>query len=43
MRLVDFLTEFREAVEDEKERQKNAPQNRPVTYRPTKLRPKRHR
>ncbi len=42
MRLTDFLTEFREAVEDEKERQKNSPK-KPVTYRPQKLRPKRHR
>ena len=42
MRLTDFLTEFREAVEDEKERQKNAP-NKSVNYRPNKLRPKRHR
>lgn len=41
MRLIDFLRDYREAVEDEKERQtnrKNAAPNRPKTYRP-----KRHR
>ena len=38
MRLVDFLTEFREAVEDEKERQKNAPKLPKYKVR----KPKRH-
>ena len=32
MRLVDFLTEFREAVEDEKERQKQIKRSRPQRY-----------
>ena len=32
MRLIDFLTEFREAVEDEKERQKQIKRNRPKRY-----------
>lgn len=41
MRLIDFLRDYREAVEDEKERQskqKNAAPNRHKVYRP-----KRHR
>lgn len=38
MRLTDFLTEYREAAEDERERQKNLP--KPQTH---KYRPKRHR
>lgn len=32
MRLIDFLVEFREAVEDEKERQKQAARNRSKRY-----------
>jgi len=39
MPLTDFLTEYREAIEDEKERQKNAPKT--PKYRPKK--PKRHK
>lgn len=38
MRLIDFLRDYREAVEDEKERQKKQPKNQPMRYRP-----KRHR
>ena len=41
MRLIDFLREYREAVEDEKEkaeRRKNQPNITPKRYRP-----KRHR
>lgn len=42
MRLVDFLTEYREAIEDEKERRSKHPT--PNHYKPTKhYRPKRHR
>lgn len=39
MRLTDFLRDYGEAVEDEKERRKNAPKRPAVT----KYRPKRHR
>ena len=40
MTLINFLTEYGEAVEDEKEKQKNRPQNK----KPTKTyRAKRHR
>ena len=40
MRLIDFLRDYGEAVEDEKERRKKAPKNQPSTMR---YRPKRHR
>lgn len=38
MRLIDFLTEYGEAVEEEKERAKKNKQNKPIK----KFRPKRH-
>lgn len=36
MRIIDFLRDYREAVDDEKERKKNAP-------KPQKYKAKRHR
>ena len=36
MRMIDFLQDYGEAVEEEKERQKNMP-------KPKRIRPKRHR
>ena len=41
MRLIDFLTEYGEAVEDAKEQQKKNPPNRNKTVKT--YRPKRHR
>ena len=38
MRLIDFLTEYGEAVEDEKEKAKKKQSNKPIK----KFRPKHH-
>lgn len=40
MRLIDFLRDYREAVEDEKERKKN---QKPPAKPQMRYRPKRHR